>query len=63
MKHAICPRHFRSTNRVDQGVPYCVHCFREAIIEADAVELEKQVGPFIRAYSVSEVLRRLEGRK
>lgn len=62
MKYGICPRHFRSTNRVVDGVPYCYHCFREAIIEAEAVALEKEVGPIIRAFTVTEVLRRLEGR-
>jgi hypothetical protein len=60
---ADCEWHQRTPTHEENGVFYCPSCFREAVIEADAVELEKQVGPFIRAYSVSEVLRRLEGRR
>ena len=56
----ICQRHQAIATHTEDGVAYCQRCFREAIIEADTVELERMMR---RPISVKDLMRRLEGRK
>ena len=47
----ICRRHNAVATHTEHGVAYCLRCFGEARIEA------------VAAASVTDLMRRLEGRK
>ena len=58
----LCRRHNAIASHMEYGLPMCVGCFREALLEAVSEALERQIEA-MRAYSVGDLVRRLEGRK
>ena len=58
----ICRRHNAVATHTEHGVAYCLRCFGEARIEAVAAALERSIS-VLRSASVTDLMRRLEGRK
>lgn len=56
----ICERHQALAAYMEHGIAYCLGCMREAVIEADTVELMKVI-EWPKALSLTELLARLRG--
>ena len=57
----ICLRHDAIASNMEYGQPYCVGCFREAIVRAEDLLLAQQLGELMetRLTSVDALMQRL----
>ena len=57
----ICPRHDAIAEKHEYGQPYCVGCFREAIVRAEDLLLEQRLADLTesRITSVDALMQRL----
>lgn len=58
----ICRRHNAVATNAEHGIAFCLKCFGEARMEAVSVALEQSIA-VLRSHAVSDLIRRLEGRK